>query len=626
MSFEALSDYLSNLRESEQVELESLLGKKAQDESLGKEIRGRLGMKPLVEKLLDILRQAVLKHACDWASALSIEKQACESQLQVTRRALSDYDRDNMFVELRKYVHEYVQVLIHLRKGTTHYVTLNAPACEHPFAPQEVVSVSLDNHPCTTTWEMETQKCPALAKPYRDGGKGKSLPELKQELDREYLGTLLDCELGPDAAYARALMVAKYLIMDYPFTDQTIDQIVTLAGRGHSGAIGHLPKAHVFKTILTKQILELQTLVSGLADHIKWLYTETCPATHRSLQAIFPVLANVKAFTSTLDGWYRCLLHEQIKKACDLVFQLFKAKTEFLKVDLSVTLISLLGSTPFREDILKRDPVPYEEEMRNELDSSDSSKLAPVPVKSRSCDRQAAARVQEQRQAVLALKADLHAKRAGFRPIDFVEGGLQDLHTEDFKDFNEEEINRDCKVYWYILKGLLVMDLEALFDAQVLKALDDEVPLSLRLKLEDWISKLSTDEILDMVDQEGLTAQKRREHDEQQAKVRVLSDALDKVLTVLGGSWVPLPPRAPQSQGAQKSLPLEEHDEAVPVPLGSMVLGNMDPKNLRAFQDVLRKDIAKALKVKLQDVKVMLQEQGAMYAVTGGGGHAEPAA
>lgn len=307
-------------------------------------------------------------------------------------------------------------------------------------------------------------------------------------------------------------------------------------------------------------------------------------------------------------------------------------KTHYLPIDITTRLISLVAVIPLRQDILS-DQLPFEDETSDrpegwfktagELGDRLLPGFSAALKKSRDVVQRVVAtpgakRVKEIRGTMVELKHVLHRFRSYFSYIDFVEGGLQGLHTEEPRSFNEDEINKDCDQYWVALKGLLVLDIELKFDALVLKPLQEQVVLTdMREEMDDLLKKLEADpkeagKIMDMTD----TAEVEEEYklvSEQHDTVKTALTHLEKVLGCEEEGSLTI-------TGVNKATP-EKNSTSLPevwfkVPLPPRIDYSLaEVKRRSGFEDLIRKDISHSSGCPLDSVFVKRGSAPPLYHV-----------
>ncbi len=282
------------------------------------------------------------------------------------------------------------------------------------------------------------------------------IDSLTTQLKGSYTGKELNFRLNPEAAFARLKRILSFVIFTQPLEKLSEEEIVSKSGYSRDGVTHSFNKHKVVKQLVTSGLVRMQSFVSFALQQILVIHTMSLKSAHASLAPFFPLAARHKAFHQKLDTVYEGLLRNSLTEAKKEIDARIMARTTYVSADLPIRHMILVGLTPMLQDVLRTDPkAAYHEEKTGENETNESGIEAP--------------RVAKQRQAVLNLKKSLYLQRAHFpfEPIDFVEGGHQDWHTEEYRSINVKELNRMSEQYFTIVKGQLILEIESILDNTV---------------------------------------------------------------------------------------------------------------------------------------------------------------
>ena len=282
------------------------------------------------------------------------------------------------------------------------------------------------------------------------------IDSLAKALKGSYTGKALNQRLSPEAAFARLKSILSFVIFTQPLEKLSEEEIVSKSGYSRDGVTHSFNKHKVIKQLVTSGLVRMQSFVSFALQQILVIHTMSLKSVHASLAPFFPLAARHEAFHQKLNTVYEGLLRESLKEAKKEIDARIMARTTYVSADLPNRHMILVGLTPMLQDVLRTDPkAAYHPEETGENEANDSEIEAP--------------RVAEQRKAVLNMKNSLYQQRKDFpfQPIDFVEGGHQDWHQEEYRSVNVKELNRASEQYFTIVKGHLVLEIESILDNTV---------------------------------------------------------------------------------------------------------------------------------------------------------------
>ena len=322
------------------------------------------------------------------------------------------------------------------------------------------------------------------------------------------------------------------------------------------------------------------------------------------------------AFRARLSEVFGQLLVDKLEAAKAVLHHLIKQKTSFFGVDLTSRLIALVALAPLRQDVFQQKPSVFENEIQMENDEKGSGESASTTASSNSqknlhqtrdvshrhststSDSAVPARYHPHREAVLSVKRALHKTRSQFCTIDFIEGGLQDLSPEEYRTLDEKEFNNDAEQYFYVLKGLLVLEVESTLHTHLFGFLQSDLATSVGKQMLEVVDGLTDDEVKEL---KGDDDDSRHRLEELKPQCEVLEEALKK----LGGTGADAP------SAGTKSNPYTSANVPTAVINGELTCNGMDLSKIagypawnRTFWSHARAEVAQAFDIQESQVDV----------------------
>jgi hypothetical protein len=347
--------------------------------------------------------------------------------------------------------------------------------------------------------------------------------------------------------------------------------------------------------------------------HIKALYMAPVDTVHEALRDPYPSVSRHHEFLQKVNEQYGNLLMGKLEHAVKLCQGVIEEKTRYFGVDLPTKLICLVGLTPLRQDYLKEEPDFFDElEEGEKTDTRDDDALAAAPeVFRRASQDGVPQRVHKQRSACISVKKALHRHRHRFAMIDFVEGGCQDLTSDEYRSIQESELNKDGEQYFFILKGLIVLDLQDKLNTHVYEPLENQLLTDMTKAMLEVVSNYKDEDIQRIVSADGGDMLKQCCEDK---KSQI--DQITRALVLLQGSStgeLPRPPVPSINQVPERTSPAT--GQIYPQVTGELRLPKMELRKLptefkRSFMDAAKKDIAKAFSHPLAKTRVVRLQEG----------------
>ena len=353
--------------------------------------------------------------------------------------------------------------------------------------------------------------------------------ELTSELEGSFTGGQLHLKLGPHAAFSRLVRVLSFQLVSLHLEPLTFEQMLTKSGHSRDGAVHTFNKHAVVVELVTHGLLEMQDYVSVAMHQVKVIYLGVLQQVHKSLRQFFPLVAHHEPFHRMLDAKYEELLQAKLEVGTQAIQDRIKTKTKYLSVDLPNRILTLLGLTPMIPDVLHTNPrSAYYEENKSQV----AGGVQEFPA------------VVRQRQSLLAMKQRLYEQQQDlpFHLIDFVEGGQQDLHQDEYRSINVDAINRAAEQYFTIIKALLCLDIEDILNYEVFQMVENREILlrSMREEMLQLVANFQPDEVYEIIGTSFETI--KEEQIQTNMTLKKLKGALVNLEAAVVGDRLDLPP------------------------------------------------------------------------------------
>ena len=313
----------------------------------------------------------------------------------------------------------------------------------------------------------------------------------------------------------------------------TEEEMMTKSGHSRDGATHSFNKHTVILQLVTYGLLQMQDIVAVTMQQVRVIYVGVLQKAHSSLKQFFPSVAHHEQFHKMLDAKYEELLMQKLMAGTHAIQDRIVTKTKYFAVDLPNRILVLFGLTPMVQDVLHTNPASaYYVENKSRADASSRKRLSRQPSHELPS-------VTSQRNALLAMKHRLfeHQQDSPFSLIDFVEGGQQDLHQDEYRTINVDDTNAVAHQYYTLVKGLLVLDIEGILDYDVFHPLENKEVLlrSMREEMLQAVSDLEDDEVNEMVGA-GFRAMLQEQQDTNETLVKLKGVLSELEVAVSGRS------------------------------------------------------------------------------------------
>ncbi|CAE7488185.1 unnamed protein product [Symbiodinium sp. CCMP2592] len=483
MSADELEDYIQQLPKKEQREFETHIERMEKDEELTKEAIESFGVSRAINHVQGILLDWMRDNCRDVISSLRGDVMRYEHNVNELQQMIAASNPREIKDGWRNYTLAYENIISMMQYGRIASMKLPQPLFQ--LGPRDKWA---ETRTVVSTYPEEIAK---ISVPKPPGWL--ETEALDGQLKGSYTGHQLHMRLGPHAAFSRLVRVLGYMLFSMQLEPLTEEEMMTKSGHSRDGATHSFNKHTVILQLVTHGLLQMQDVVAVTLQQVRAIYVAVLEKAHKSLEQFFPHIAHHRQFQKMLDDKYEELLMQKLTAGANAIHDRIVTKTRYFAVDLPNRILVLFGLTPMVQDVLVTNPASayYNE---NKSDAERKSRRMP----SRELDG-----VSKQRDALLAMKARLyeHQQRNPFSLIDFVEGGQQDLHQDEYRTINVDDINSIAHQYYMLVKGLLVLDIEGILDHDIFHPLENKEVLlrSMREEMLQAVSDLEDDEVNEMV-------------------------------------------------------------------------------------------------------------------------------
>ncbi|CAE7940000.1 HET-E1 [Symbiodinium sp. KB8] len=524
MSADELEDYIQQLPRKEQREFKMHLERMQKDEELTKEAHDLFGILRAINHVQGILLDWMRDNCRDVISSLRGDVMRYEHNVNELQQMIAASNPREIKDGWRNYTLAYENIISMMQYGRIASMKLPQPLFQ--LGPRDRWA---ETRTVVSTYKEEIAKV-AVAKPPG----WLETEALDEELKGSYTGHQLHLRLGPHAAFSRLVRVLGYMLFSMKLEPLTEEEMMTKSGHSRDGATHSFNKHTVILQLVTHGLLQMQEVVAVTLQQVKAIYVAVLEKAHKSLELFFPHIAHHRQFQKMLDDKYEELLMQKLTAGANAIHDRIVTKTRYFAVDLPNRILVLFGLTPMVQDVLVTNPASaYYNENQSDADG-----------KSRRMPSRELKGVRKQREALLAMKGRLydHQQRNPFSLIDFVEGGQQDLHQDEYRTINVDDINSIAHQYYMLVKGLLVLDIEGILDHDIFHPLENKEVLlrSMREEMLQAVSDLQDDEVSEMVGagfQEML--QEQQDTNATLVKLKGVLAELETVASTEPGSDVP---------------------------------------------------------------------------------------
>ncbi|OLP86332.1 hypothetical protein AK812_SmicGene32570 [Symbiodinium microadriaticum] len=608
MKFQELSDYYENLAEKEKQALDQHVERMEKDVRLKPSVTKNIGVTSAFDFMHAQLHRWMQDNRDRIRDALQERRRQLQDEMAALEAALGE--GEDVRKLWRYYILDFQRVLsaiyeakqIHVRdvhdtsrygKGMDWAFTTDDLEVGRTF--QEVEQLIPDSD--RKAWTMDYEA-------------------LEEQLQGTHTGRLLGWRLAAHAGFARLLHVVGYMIMRHGLRPLSLSEMYSKNAHDNSGLTHTFNKHAVLKQLVVEKMFDLQNLMQAALSHVEALYKAPVEAVQEIVQRSHPSVMSHHAFRARLSEVFGQLLVDKLEAAKAVLHHLIKQKTSFFGVDLTSRLIALVALAPLRQDVFQQKPSVFENEIQMENDEKGSGESASTTASSNSqknlhqtrdvshrhststSDSAVPARYHPHREAVLSVKRALHKTRSQFCTIDFIEGGLQDLSPEEYRTLDEKEFNNDAEQYFYVLKGLLVLEVESTLHTHLFGFLQSDLATSVGKQMLEVVDGLTDDEVKEL---KGDDDDSRHRLEELKPQCEVLEEALKK----LGGTGADAP------SAGTKSNPYTSANVPTAVINGELTCNGMDLSKIagypawnRTFWSHARAEVAQAFDIQESQVDV----------------------